>query len=109
MSTLDIALDFASDGIVDAVVFAPFNKQAMHLAGLGHDDELHYMATRLKVENYISELNTFDGMWTSRVTSHIALRRLQSGLTKNIGEAVWLIYQVLATLELAHLKSLLQH
>ena len=96
LSTLDIALDFASDGIVDAVVFAPFNKQAMHSAGLGHDDELHYMATRLKVENYISELNTFDGMWTSRVTSHIALKEVAERVNAtSIEEAVRLIYQVL--------------
>ena len=34
LSTLDIALDFAKDDIVDAVVFGPFNKAAMHQAGL---------------------------------------------------------------------------
>ena len=74
LRTLDQALDFARDGVVDAVMFAPFNKASMHLAGLGHDDELHYMATRLGVENYVSELNTLDDLWTSRVTSHIPLR-----------------------------------
>ena len=96
LNTLNIALDFAKDGIVDAVVFAPFNKQAMHFAGLGHDDELHYMATRLKVNNYISELNTFDGMWTSRVTSHIALKEVAKRINEqSIGEAVRLIHGVL--------------
>ena len=96
LNTLNVALDFAKDGIVDAVVFAPFNKQAMHFAGLGHDDELHYMATRLKVNNYISELNTFDGMWTSRVTSHIALKDVAERINEHsIGEAVRLIHGVL--------------
>ena len=96
LNTLNLALDFAKDEIVDAVVFAPFNKQAMHFAGLGHDDELHYMATRLKVNNYISELNTFDGMWTSRVTSHIALKDVADRINeKSIGEAVRLIHGVL--------------
>ena len=96
LNTLNLALDFAKDEIVDAVVFAPFNKQAMHFAGLGHDDELHYMATRLKVDNYISELNTFDGMWTSRVTSHIALKDVADRINEqSIGEAVRLIHGVL--------------
>ena len=96
LNTLNLALDFAKDEIVDAVVFAPFNKQAMHFAGLGHDDELHYMATRLKVNNYISELNPFDGMWTSRVTSHIALKDVADRINEqSIGEAVRLIHGVL--------------
>ncbi|MDG2198870.1 MAG: 4-hydroxythreonine-4-phosphate dehydrogenase PdxA [SAR324 cluster bacterium] len=105
LNTLNVALDFAKDGIVDAVVFAPFNKQAMHFAGLGHDDELHYMATRLKVHNYISELNTFDGMWTSRVTSHIALKDVAERINEHsIGEAVRLIHGVLCNSGIASPK-----
>ena len=105
LNTLNVALDFAKDGIVDAVVFAPFNKQAMHSAGLGHDDELHYMATRLKVNNYISELNTFDGMWTSRVTSHIALKDVAERINEHsIGEAVRLIHGVLCNSGIASPK-----
>ena len=54
------------------------------------------MATRLKVDNYISELNTFDGMWTSRVTSHIALKDVADRINEqSIGEAVRLIHGVL--------------
>ncbi|MGA1560512.1 MAG: 4-hydroxythreonine-4-phosphate dehydrogenase PdxA [bacterium] len=105
LNTLNVALDFAKDGIVDAVVFAPFNKQAMHFAGLGHDDELHYMATRLKVNNYISELNTFDGMWTSRVTSHIALKDVAERINEqSIGDAVRLIHGVLCNSGIASPK-----
>lgn len=105
LNTLNVALDFAKDGIVDAVVFAPFNKQAMHSAGLGHDDELHYMATRLKVNNYISELNTFDGMWTSRVTSHIALKDVAERINEHsISESVRLIHGVLCNSGIASPK-----
>lgn len=81
LRTLDEALDLARDGVIDAIVFGPFNKAAMHLAGIGHDDELHYMAERLRVQGYISELNTLDGIWTSRVTSHIALRDVADTIT----------------------------
>ncbi len=105
LNTLNVALDFAKDGIVDAVVFAPFNKQAMHSAGLGHDDELHYMATRLKVSNYISELNTFDGMWTSRVTSHISLKDVAERINEHsISESVRLIHGVLCNSGIASPK-----
>ena len=105
LNTLNVALDFAKDGIVDAVVFAPFNKQAMHSAGLGHDDELHYMATRLKVNNYISELNTFDGMWTSRVTSHISLKDVAERINEHsISESVRLIHGVLCNSGIASPK-----
>lgn len=96
LRTLDRALDLARDGVVDAVVFGPFNKASMHLAGLGHDDELHYMAARLGVTRYISELNTLEGLWTSRVTSHIALRDVAEAITGDrIEEAVALIDETL--------------
>ncbi len=96
LRTLDAALDFTSHGIIDGFLFAPFNKAAMHLAGLGHDDELHYMAEKLGVTGYISELNTLDGMWTSRVTSHIPLRAVADVIDEHrVHQAVFLIDRVL--------------
>lgn len=96
LATLDLALDAARDGLVDGVVFAPFNKAAMCAAGLSQDDELHYMAERLGVETYISELNTLDGLWTSRVTSHIALKEVAGAIAgERICEAVALIDRTL--------------
>ena len=96
LKTLDQALEFVQSGVIDAIVFGPFNKASMHLAGLGHDDELHYMAEKLGVTNYISELNTLDGMWTSRVTSHIALRDVADTISEErVSEAVHLIHNVL--------------
>ena len=96
LRTLDEALALTQEGIVDGFMFAPFNKASMHLAGLGHDDELHYMAEKLGVETYISELNTLDGMWTSRVTSHIPLREVADVISEErVHEAVFLIDKVL--------------
>jgi 4-hydroxythreonine-4-phosphate dehydrogenase len=96
LATLDRALDLARDRRIDAIVFTPFNKAAMHLAGLGHSDELHYMAARLGVEDYLSELNVLDGMWTSRVTSHIALRDVADSIDgRRICEAIELIDKTL--------------
>ncbi|EPJ43528.1 MAG: 4-hydroxythreonine-4-phosphate dehydrogenase [Osedax symbiont Rs1] len=90
--TLDIALDFARQGIIQAIVFGPFNKSSLHLAGLKHPDELHYIGEYLAVDNYISELNTIDNYWTSRVTSHIALRDVADSINGHrIAEAVKLL------------------
>ena len=60
LSNLNCALELARDGIIDAITFGPFNKAALIEAGLGHEDELHYMAEFLGVETYISELNTLE-------------------------------------------------
>ncbi|MEM7046611.1 MAG: 4-hydroxythreonine-4-phosphate dehydrogenase PdxA [Pseudomonadota bacterium] len=93
---LDRALDLIKNKAIDALVFAPLNKTSMHLAGIGHADELHYMAEKLEVRGYISELNTLDAMWTSRVTSHIALKDVADAITgARIERASFLIDQTL--------------
>ena len=96
LANLNCALELAKDGIIDAITFGPFNKAALIEAGLGHEDELHYMAEILGVETYISELNTLDGVWTSRVSSHIALKDVPDYITDHrISEAVHLIDKTL--------------
>ena len=96
LGNLNCALEMARDGIIDAITFGPFNKAALIEAGLGHEDELHYMAEFLGVEGYISELNTLNGIWTSRVSSHIALKEVAGYITEHrITEAVNLIDRTL--------------
>jgi len=78
-------LAFVADALaadqLDGVVFAPLNKQAMRMAGLQQEDELEYVAEHLGVREPVCELNMLDGLWTSRVTSHIALRRVADLVT----------------------------
>ena len=96
LANLNCALELARDGVIDAITFGPFNKAALIEAGLGYEDELHYMAEFLGVETYISELNTLDGVWTSRVSSHIALKDVPDYITDHrISEAVHLIDKTL--------------
>lgn len=96
LGNLNCALEMARDGIIDAITFGPFNKAALIEAGLGHEDELHYMAEFLGVESYISELNTLNGIWTSRVSSHIALKDVPDYISGHrITEAVHLIDRTL--------------
>ncbi|MGI9382830.1 MAG: 4-hydroxythreonine-4-phosphate dehydrogenase PdxA [Methyloligellaceae bacterium] len=92
LRTLDIALDLARDGVVDGILFAPFNKEAMIAGGMGHGDELHYMAEYLGYEGHVSELNIMGGLWTSRVTSHIPLRDVADTINEDrILDAVKLV------------------
>ena len=96
LGNLNCALEMARDGVIDAITFGPFNKAALIEAGLGHEDELHYMAEFLGVETYISELNTLNGIWTSRVSSHIALKDVPDYISGHrITEAVHLIDRTL--------------
>ncbi len=85
------ALDLAMAGKVDGVCFMPFNKQAMHKAGLGTEDELQWAKGRLKYPGRASEFNVIDGMWNARVTSHVPLREVPDLLTVDgIVEAIQL-------------------
>ena len=80
LRNLDRALDLtASDG-ADAVLFGPFNKASLHLAGMEEKDEHHYIARYLDFSGYNSEINMLDELITTRVTSHIALRNVADAI-----------------------------
>ena len=89
---LDKALDLAVEGLVDAVMFAPFNKSSMTSAGLNAEDEHKYMARYLGFTGYHSEINVLDELMTTRVTSHIGLKDVaanidQEGILKAVNLA----------------------
>jgi 4-hydroxythreonine-4-phosphate dehydrogenase len=99
LAALDAAVAAAARGDVDAVVFAPLNKHAMHLAGLDVEDELRHMQRTFGVAGFVSEFNITGTMWTSRVTSHVALREVADAITaEGVVDAVRILhrYQVAA-------------
>ena len=75
------ALTLARDGKADAVCFTPFNKQAMRLARAEYDDEIAFSAEVVGLTTPASEFNVLDRLWNARVTSHIALKDVASGLS----------------------------
>ena len=81
LGTLRAGVHALRDGHIDGLVFAPLNKQAMRLAGLAVEDELEYFAQQLDYHGVVCELNVLDGLWSSRVTSHIPLRRVADEVT----------------------------
>jgi 4-hydroxythreonine-4-phosphate dehydrogenase len=87
---------------IDALVYAPLNKQAMKLAGLSHQDELHFFAELLGHQGPVSEINVCGGLWTSRVTSHVPLRAVAGLLTvEKIRDAARLLHRTIAKSGLA--------
>ena len=81
LATLAMALDLARSGIVDSVCYAPLNKASLHKAGMTQSDELHWFVDFLEHDGAISEINIMSGFWTSRITSHVALKDVAGLLT----------------------------
>lgn len=96
LQVLNLCMDAAKRGEVDAICFAPLNKFAMKQGGLKHEDELHHFAQYLGVTGYFCEFNTLGNLWTSRVSSHIPLKDAASYLSQTrIQDATRLIYRSL--------------
>ncbi len=105
IQALNLCMDGAQRGDVDAICFAPLNKQAMKLGGLKHEDELHHFAEYLGVRSYFCEFNTLGDLWTARVSSHIPLKDAAAMLSQErIVAATRLIYASLQASGNAHPK-----
>lgn len=81
-----MACDFYVKGYIDGICFAPFNKEAIRRAGNEVASELELFRANcaemdLKLDDDFGELNVVDGLWTTRVTSHIPLTQLGQHLT----------------------------
>jgi 4-hydroxythreonine-4-phosphate dehydrogenase len=75
------ALGLAKAGELDAICYAPCNKQAMHLGGLEFEDELRFFADVLDHKGYVGEINATGQLATTRVTSHVPLRAVADLIT----------------------------
>ena len=97
METLERCLRLTRSGLTDAMIYAPVNKNSLHLAGMAHSDELHWLAELLGHTGPICELNTMDGLWTSRVTSHVPLAAVAGMISRqSVLDAVRLMYIALS-------------
>ena len=66
---------------INAILYAPLNKHAMNLAGFTEIDEMRYLARLFGCNNFCTELNLLDNLWTARATSHVPLREVATHLT----------------------------
>jgi 4-hydroxythreonine-4-phosphate dehydrogenase len=81
LETFRQALDLARAGDLDAICFAPCNKQAMHMGGLVFEDELGFFVDHLGFAGPVGEINATDRLATTRVTSHVPLRAVADLIT----------------------------
>ncbi|HSV80614.1 MAG TPA: 4-hydroxythreonine-4-phosphate dehydrogenase PdxA [Ramlibacter sp.] len=81
LDTLARAIEITRRGDADAILFAPLNKTSLHEAGMHTSDELHWFVEQLGFDGPVCEFNVLDGLWTSRVTSHIALKEVAEQIT----------------------------
>ncbi|RNF35007.1 4-hydroxythreonine-4-phosphate dehydrogenase PdxA [Paracoccus methylarcula] len=69
-------LRLAQAGLVDAVMFTPFNKHSMRLARPQYVDEAGFIGAILDSSRSSHEFNVLDEVWNARVTSHVPLRQV---------------------------------
>lgn len=93
LACLETVLALHAAGEATALVFGPLNKTSLHLAGMTEPDEMRWFENRLRSENAVSEVNVTTTFWTSRVTSHVALRDVADLVTSD---------RVVATITLLH-------
>ena len=82
LECLGTGLDLCRRGLVDGICFAPLNKEAMHLAGLKHEDEAGFFIEELDHRGDFGLLNTLGNLWTSRATSHVSHRQVSELLNE---------------------------
>ena len=100
---LTACLEAFRRGDIDAICFAPLNKQAMKKGGMDFEDELHFFADWFGVTGYFCEFNTLGTLWTSRISSHIPLADIPKYVTKDrIKAAAKLTYETLMRAGFAH-------
>jgi len=103
LAALREALDLARAGQVDCVCFAPLNKAALRAGGMAEEDELRWFAQVLGHRGACGEFNVLESLWTSRVTSHVALREVAGLLSaEKVAEAIGMLDAALRRAGIAH-------
>ena len=97
MHQLNRALALANEGKVGAIVFTPLNKTSLHMGGMHEEDELRWFAKTLHHDGLTSEINIIDGLWTARVTSHVAIKDVAERVTEQaVYDSVELLHTLLS-------------
>ncbi|HEY5585842.1 MAG TPA: 4-hydroxythreonine-4-phosphate dehydrogenase PdxA [Ruminiclostridium sp.] len=83
-------------GKIDGFCYAPFNKEAIKLAGFKYESEHEFFADCFKFAGLSGEMNVSGKLWTSRTTSHIPVKEISNNLTvKSVMGAIKLANQTL--------------
>ena len=83
LETLRGVLALAQRGQVDAVCYAPLNKEAMSMAGSSFPDEILWIANEVRHSGPLCDCTFVDGLWTARVTSHVPVDEVSKNMTED--------------------------
>ena len=98
LACFETLLSLHKEGRIDSICFAPLNKHTLKIGGMGYPDEGEWLTAKLEYTGHTAELNVIEGLWTSRVTSHVPLRDVADMITVDgVVDAVALIDGVLKT------------
>jgi 4-hydroxythreonine-4-phosphate dehydrogenase len=96
LEMLALGARMVQQGQADALCFAPLNKSALRAGGMKTEDELRWFAELLGWNGSCGELNVLETLWTSRVTSHIALKEVSENVSpERVAEAIAMITEAL--------------
>lgn len=94
--TLIFCLELLKGGLIEGLVFAPLNKEAMKKGGHQFEDEHRLFAHYLCHRGPSGEINVLNNLWTTRVTSHIPLGNVSTNLgEEKVLRAITLAYNTL--------------
>lgn len=90
------SVELYQKGIIDGICYAPFNKGAMKLIRADIESELQLFQETMGYIGLTGEMNVVEGLWTSRVTSHIPLATIGQYLSsEKIEKAILLADQTM--------------
>jgi 4-hydroxythreonine-4-phosphate dehydrogenase len=96
LDTLLFTIQVILAGKIDAYLFAPLNKEAMHKGGSPYGSELVLFKEHLPGNQALEEINILDESWTMRVTSHVAIKDVPSLITPNgVYESIRFLYKAM--------------
>ncbi|NDL68749.1 PdxA family dehydrogenase [Anaerotalea alkaliphila] len=90
---IEVAMKLCREGKLDGFVYAPINTNTINMAGYSYESEAKLFSEVLQMEKLTKELNMLDGLWASRVTSHIPVKHICDFITPE---------SVFDTIELLH-------
>ena len=103
--SLKLMVQLALSKKIDAVVYAPLNKEALYRGGYPFKGEIGLFAHILEVKDGFGEMNVLGELWTSRVTSHISISDVSKNITqKKVLDAITLAHSTLTRAHVEHLK-----
>ena len=96
---IDCAIALYERGLVNAVCFAPFTKASLKVyLGESIHGEMDYFTEKLHYTGPCCEINQLDGLYTTRVTSHIPLAEVAAAITEeSILTAVKLLWDTIVS------------